>query len=166
MTETVWPFRPEAIAAYRRTPQDRDPEAQLRPSRWPVVALVVLLAIGLAFAMSVRVARVADGTVMGASGPFLVAVVPGRLDPVPAAGAPARLSRRPDQPLRVARVEAVTGAADARRWGIPDAVPRPATVVLLTGGPDQHGQALGQVSIRVANPTLLRVLPSLASVRR
>jgi hypothetical protein len=165
VSDSVWPFRPQAVAAYRDGPQGPAPGG-LRPARWPLLALLIFVVGSLVFAASVHVGRAVNGTVIRADGRYLVAVVPGRLHPAPATGAPARLIQRADQPtLRVARVESITTEAAARRWRISATVPRPVTVVLLTGV-DRHESVLGPVSIRVADPTLLQALPSFGGGRR
>lgn len=160
----VWPFRPQAIAVYRDGRPDDAARSPLRAARWPLAALVGLVLGCLAFAAVVRIPQAVHGTVVGTDGPHLVAVVPGRLAPAPEPGAPATLRHeRGRATLRVVRVEVVVDAAAARRWKLPPEVPRPVTVVLLTGHPEE---AFGQLSVRVADPTLLQLLPGLGRTMR
>ncbi|HEY1174523.1 MAG TPA: hypothetical protein VGF17_00070, partial [Phytomonospora sp.] len=65
MTEQpAWPFRAQAFAVYRDGRPD-GPDAPLRSARWPLAALVVLLAASIAFAAVVRVPQAVGGTVIG-----------------------------------------------------------------------------------------------------
>lgn len=158
------PFRPQALAVYREGLPGGVAPTPLRAARWPLVALVALLAVGAAFVAVVRVPQAVTGSVVGVDGGALVAVFPGSLDPLPAPGAEATLREEPGRPpLRVVRAELVVDAADAGRWGVPPQVARPLTVVLLAGDPQR---ASGQVSLVVATPTLLELIPGLERTTR
>lgn len=150
----VFPFRPQALAAYRDAPPDQVTSSPLRATRWPLAALAVLLLGCLAFAGTVRLPQAVNGTVIGTDGPYLVAVFAGRLSPHPERGAEATVREEHGRTtLRVVRTETVEG--DAGRWNIPPQVARPVTVVLLTG---HSSQSLGPISLRVAEPTLFQLL--------
>jgi len=150
----VFPFRPQALAVYRDGPADRTARSPLVATRWPLVALAVLLLGSLAFAGTVRLPQAVDGTVTGTDGPYLVALFAGRLSPQPERGAEATVrGQHGPATLRVVRVETVEG--DTGRWNIPPQVTRPVTVVLLTG---HQEQLVGPISLRVAEPTLFQML--------
>jgi hypothetical protein len=79
-------------------------------------------------------------------------------------GAATTIGGRDGHPdLRVVRAEVVNDEAGARRWRIPVTVHRPVTIVLLNG---TAKQAVGQINIQVADPTLLQALPGLGGVKR
>jgi hypothetical protein len=139
--DELFPFRPQALAVYRGGLTDSAARSPLRATRWPLAALVVLLLACLAFAGTVRLPRAVTGTVIGTDGAHLVAVFPGRVTPA----GDATIGRT------TLRVVGVTG--DDRR--VPPQVPRPVTVVLLTGPPDL---VLGPVNLRVGAPTLFEML--------
>jgi hypothetical protein len=119
--------------------------------------LVVLLVVGAGFAAVVRVPRSAVAGPVGVRGAHLVAVAPGRLDPLPAAGMPARASGSSGwTTLSVVHAEIVGDRAAASAWNLPPAVPLPCTVVTLAG---DIGSVTGRISVRVANPTVLQLVP-------
>lgn len=162
MTEQpVWPFRAQAFAVYRDGRAD-GPRSPLRAARWPLAVLAVLLSASIAFAAVVRVPQAVGGTVIGDDGQSLIAVFSGRLDPEPGVGASATLLQSGDEArLHVVSVEVVDDDASASRWGLPADVPRPVTVVLLSGG---DRDAIGPVSVQVAAPTLLQMVPVLGRI--
>ncbi|MGC4813322.1 hypothetical protein ACLQ29_22575 [Micromonospora sp. DT228] len=164
MAEQVWPYRPQALATYRGGVEDGPARSPIRSSRRPLVALAVLLLIGLGFAAVMRVPRTVDGVLIGADGANLVSMFAGRLDPEPVQGAEVTLVQEGGRAtLRVVRAEVVVDDAAARRWNLPAEVARPVTVVLLSGGAQQ---AFGRLSLVVARPTLLELVPGIEGVLR
>lgn len=150
----VFPFRPQALAVYRDGLPGEVTRSPLRATRWPLAALAVVLLGCLAFVGTVRLPQAVNGTVIGTDGPYLVAVFAGRLTPQPEPGGEATVQRQHGRTaLRVVRAEIVDG--DAGRWDIPPQAARPITVVLLAGHSEQ---VLGQISLRVAEPTLFQML--------
>lgn len=162
--QQVWPYRPQALATYRGGVHDGPALSPIRSSGRPLVALAVLLLIGLGFAAVMRVPRTADGAAIGADGSNLVSMFPGRLDPEPVPGTEVTLVQEGGRAtLRVVRAEVVVDDAAARRWNIPAEVARPVTIVLLSG---ETKQTFGRLSLVVANPTLLELVPGVGRVLR
>ncbi|WFE36128.1 hypothetical protein [Micromonospora sp. WMMD975] len=159
----IWPYRPQALATYHHRPPGEPARRTIRSSRRPLVALAALLMVCVGFAAVTRVPRAVDGAVLSADGPHLVAVFAGRVDPAP--GAEVTLNQDTGRTtVRVVRSEIVDDEAAARRWRIPTEVARPATVVLLSGAPAGH--AYGRLSLVVAEPTLLQMLPEVTGALR
>jgi len=161
--QQIWPYRPQALATYRGGVHDGPGRSPIRSSRRPLVALAVLLLIGVGFAAVMRVPQTADGAVIGADGPNLVSMFAGRLNPQPAPGTEVTLVQEGGRAtLRVVRAEVVDDTAD-RRWNIPAEVPRPITIVWLAG---DAKESFGRLSLVVANPTLLELVPGVEGVLR
>ncbi|WFE99973.1 hypothetical protein [Micromonospora sp. WMMD964] len=160
--EQVWPYRPQALTSYRGGLHDGPARSPIRSSRRPLVALAALLVVCLGFAAVMRVPQAVEGAVIGADGSYLVSLFAGRLDPQPAQGTAVTLAQADGRTtLRVVRAEVVVDDAAARRWNIPAEVARPVTVVLLSGN---AAQSFGRLSLVVANPTLLELVPGLEGV--
>ena len=161
--QPIWPYRPQALATYQGGPPDVPVRLPIRSSRRPLAALAALLLACLVFASVTGVPMGGDGAVVGADGSYLVAVFGGRLAPAP--GDEATLNQDTGRTtVRVVRSEVVEDAAAAGRWRLPPTVARPATVVLLSGAP--AGTAFGRLSLVVAEPTVLQLLPEATDALR
>ncbi|MEV0460107.1 hypothetical protein [Catellatospora methionotrophica] len=154
------PYRPQALATYQVGRPGEAAAQPIRASRRPLALLAALLLACVAFAAVVRVPQAVDGTVIGADGTNLVSMFPPRLDPAPGAEV-TMLGEQGRVRLRVVRAEAVTDPAAAQRWGLPQQAALPVTVVVLAG---HAGGAFGRLSLVVAEPTLLELIPELKKV--